>query len=249
MSLKSPIKVLNSKEARSYPVQQKTTAGITTGWLVLFAILLTGCTGTHTLYSKTLVKPIQPTTEIKVLYLDNKLTGSGNRPIGALQAVGYDDLPELLRERVPMVFSMNGLQATYAALEKMNFGQNEAMETVKWAATRSGIKPPLLVIQVVNGSILSDRQNGSSTVTLNMHANLFDGGIKTRQWTGQFQNTLSLSLLGRVGFDNEFADNMLKIILEQMSEDGIIKLSENKAVIPSQAGDPQMQQNTPVVGH
>jgi hypothetical protein len=65
-----------------------------------------------------------------------------------------------------------------------------------------------------------------------MQANLIDPRTKLRQWTGQFRNTFVAPPAGKNGFDNEFVDNLLKTVLEQMSRDGIIALAEHKAVIP-----------------
>ncbi len=210
------------------------TKSFATACLVFIVALLSGCVGTNTLYSNVFIKPSQPITEIKVLYLENKMVGKGNTPSSDLATIGYNDLPELLKERVPLVFGMNNLRTSYATVEKRNFGQQEAIEAAKWT-TSVNSKPPLLVIQVVNGTIAT-ANNGNTTIQLNMHANLFEGSANARLWTGQFRNTLYISLLGRIGFDNAFADSMLKTILEQMAKDGIIKLPDNKAVIPLQEG-------------
>lgn len=200
-------------------------------WVTLLALLLAGCAGTSTQYSNALVKPAQPITNVRVLYLDNKQSGRRDNPADILTAIGYNDLPVLLQERVAIVFALNNLQAAYATVAKGKPGSAAALETIKWPPAVSNA--PLLVIQVINGSILSNPQYGSSTVYLNLHANLFDSTARERQWTGQFKNTLAISRLGRVGFDAEFTDEMLKTILEQMSKDGVIKLPDNKATIPA----------------
>lgn len=196
----------------------------------LFTTLLaTGCAGTSTLYSNTFVKPAQTVTDIKILYLENKLVGKRGGSV-SLAAIGYNDLPELLKERAPVVFNLNGISADYATIQKADFGQKEALNTVRWSKTGNA-NSPLLVIQIVDGSAMT--YQGSTTYYLNMHANLFDSSTQTRQWTGQFRNTLSKALLGRIGFDNDFVDKMLKSVLEQMAKDGIVKLHGEKAIIPA----------------
>lgn len=197
---------------------------------ILILVLITGCTGTSTLYSKTFVRPSKAVTEINFLYIENKLQDRHGRSNTALTKVGYTDLPELLNERVPIIFKMNGITTDYAAIEKVNFGLKQKINAIKWSKLKNP-KTGLLVVQVSNGYISTT--SGNSTVVLNMHANLFSGTPRKRLWTGQFRNRLAKAPLGTIGFDNEFVDNLLKTILEQMSKDGIIILPDNNAVIPS----------------
>jgi hypothetical protein len=67
-----------------------------------------------------------------------------------------------------------------------------------------------------------------------MNATLFESKSNLRLWTGQFQNMLSIAALGGAVFDNGFADNMLKIILDQMAQDGIVKLKGDRATVPGE---------------
>ncbi len=194
-------------------------------------VFLSGCVGTSTLYSNVFVKPSQPPTEIRVLYLENQLVTSSSDTDLAIAALGYNDLPELLKERVPIVFGMNKISTAYATIPRSNYGQKEAIEAVKWAR-KAGSNPPLLIIQVVEGTVQTSNQYSNITVRLKMHANLFESNATTRIWTGQFQNTLSKALLGRIGFDNEFVDKLLGVVLEQMASDGIIALPGGKPLIP-----------------
>ncbi len=48
----------------------------------------------------------------------------------------------------------------------------------------------------------------------------------------QFQNSLAKTPLAFAKFDNEYVDNLLKMVLDHMSNDGIIKLKGKKAIIP-----------------
>lgn len=199
--------------------------------LIGVAIFLSGCARTSTLYSNTFIKPSQPINELKVLYLENKLTFSNSNTPANFSDIGYTDLPELFRERVPIVFGLNGLGNEYATFQKRDFGQREAINAVKW--TKHGdAYIPLLTIQVVDGSIVSGSKT-PTTITLNLHANLIDPKNNNRLWTGQFKNAFTKPPVGRTGFDNEFTDYLLKTILEQMAKDGIILLKEGKATMPS----------------
>lgn len=143
--------------------------------------------------------------------------------------IGYTDLPELLRERVPIVFALNNIGSEYATFKSKGFGQKEAVESIKWASVTPDAM--LLTLQILDGQVVSGSHTPRTT-TLNMQANLIDPRTQLRQWTGQFRNTFVAPPAGKNGFDNEFVDKLLKTVLEQMSRDGIIALAENKAMIP-----------------
>ena len=128
-----------------------------------------------------------------------------------------------------MVFALNNIGSDYATFKTQAFGHKEAMESVKW--TRDNPGAMLLTLQILDGQVVSGTHTPRTT-TLNMQANLLDPATKLRQWTGQFRNTFVAPPAGKNGFDNEFVDNLLKTVLEQMSQDGIISLTEHKAVIP-----------------
>lgn len=207
---------------------------------LLITILLGGCAGTSTLYANTFAKPAQPLTDLKVLYLENKLITKIGEKSESLAAIGYNDLPELFRERVPVVLGMNGISAEYASIPRVDFGRRQAIEAVRWSMGREN--SALLVIQVVDGSMITSR--GNTTYYLNMHANLYDMSSSVRKWTGQFKNTLGGSILYRVKFDNEFVDEALKTVLEQMANDGFVKLKEGKALIPKNKASASEQKDT-----
>ena len=103
------------------------------------------------------------------------------------------------------------------------------MESIKWASGTP--EAMLLTLQIIDGQVVSGSHTPRTT-TLNMQANLIDSKTKLRQWTGQFRNTFVAPPAGKNGFNNEFVDNLLKTVLEQMSRDGIIALAEHNAVIP-----------------
>ena len=105
----------------------------------------------------------------------------------------------------------------------------EAMESIKWANDNPGAM--LLTLQILNGQVVSETRT-PRTITLNMQANLIDPATKLRQWTGQFRNTFVAPPAGKNGLGNEFVDNLIKIVLEQMSQGGIIALAEHKTMIP-----------------
>lgn len=212
-------------------------------WFIAgFILILSGCTGTSVLYSNVFDKSIQPSSEFRVLYLENRLTSSHD-PKGVngqnrmLASVGYDDLGQLFHERAPIVFSLNGLSAQVEIIKKADFGKQEEQKLTLWAQ-KNGKTIPVLVLQIVGGSAITNTQYGNSTIYLNMHANLFNPATKKRIWTGQFQNTLSLAMLGKIGFDNKFVDNMLKQILDQMAKDKVINLPKGEAVVPATDNNP-----------
>lgn len=105
----------------------------------------------------------------------------------------------------------------------------EAIESIKWANDNPGAM--LLTLQILNGQVVSETRT-PRTITLNMQANLIDPATKLRQCTGQFRNTFVAPPAGKNGLGNEFVDNLIKIVLEQMSQDGIIALAEHKTTIP-----------------
>lgn len=198
---------------------------------VFFSILLAGCAHTSTLYSNTFMRPSQPVSEMKVLYLENTLTSAGTGAAADFSAYGYNDLPELLRERISVVFKLNNIHADYATFRKQYFGQQQAIDSIKWASTDNPYSP-LLIIEIVGGSVVSG-QRTPTTITLNMNANLIDAKTKLRMWTGQFASRFMQPPVTHVGFDNKSTDSLLKIILEQMDKDGIISLRGGQVVMPA----------------
>lgn len=213
------------------------TAYISRSLLMLALLFLAACTGTSTLYSKTLVKPTQTITDLRVLYVENKLvTNKLERNVDfgknrALASIGYDDLPELLKERAPIVFGLNGVTTSYATTNKVANSNADLFTSIQWSDNTKA-NSPLLVIQVVDGSM--QKYQSTTNFYLNMNATLFESKSNLRLWTGQFQNMLSIAALGGAVFDNGFADNMLKIILDQMAQDGIVKLKGGRAVVPDE---------------
>jgi len=199
------------------------------GLFVVLVLSLQGCARTSTLYSNTFVKPTTQVTKLNVIYIESNLVSKTSKSSVQLYDIGYTDLPELLRERVPIVFALNNIGSEYATFKSQGFGQNEAMESIKWASGNSGAM--LLTLQILDGQVVSGSHTPRTT-TLNMQANLIDPRTKLRQWTGQFRNTFVAPPAGKNGFDNAFVDNLLKTVLEQMSRDGIIALAEHNAAIP-----------------
>lgn len=198
-------------------------------FVTVLLLSLQGCAGTSTLYSNTFVKPATQITKLNVLYIESNLVSKSSKTGMQFYDIGYTDLPELLRERVPIVFAVNNIGSEYATFKSQGFGQKEAMESIKWASGTPDAM--LLTLQVLDGNVVSGSHTPRTT-TLNMQANLIDPKTTLRQWTGQFRNTFVAPPVGKNGFDNGFVDNLLKTVLEQMSRDGIIALVEHKAVLP-----------------
>lgn len=208
---------------------------------IAILLLLVGCTGTATRYSNVFDKTAQPVNELQVLYLENKLSSSRNstspKEITVLEAIGYNDLSYQIHERVPLVFNLNGLAVEVDTIKRSDFGNREEEKIL--ALARKNDKPiPLLVLQIVSGQTVTNQQ-GTTMVYLNLHANLISSETKQRIWTGQFQSTLGIGLLGKEVFDNHFVDNMLKQILEQMAKDKMIVLPKGKVVLPEKNLSPQ----------
>lgn len=199
------------------------------GILVVVLFSMQGCASTATLYSNTFIKPVKHVNKLNVMYIESNLVSRTSKTSTQLYDIGYTDLPELLRERIPIVFALNNIGSDYATFKTQGFGHKEAMESIKWANDNPGAM--LLTLQILNGQVVSGTRTPRTT-TLNMQANLIDPTTKLRQWTGQFRNTFVAPPAGKNGFDNEFVDNLIKTVLEQMSQDGIIALAEHRAAIP-----------------
>jgi len=207
-----------------------------------FLLLLTGCTGTTTRYSNVFDKSAEPSSAFRLLYLENKLSSTqeqGNPQTKKLLAsIGYNDLGYLLAERAPIVFNLNGLAIEVETMQKNELGQTAGQKMITWAK-KNGKTAPVLVLQIVGGHSVTDTQRGYTIISLNLHANLYNPNTWQRIWTGQFENTLSIAMLGKIGFDNQFVDDLLKQILLQMSKDKLVVIPKGGVVMPSYAAKPK----------
>jgi hypothetical protein len=78
-----------------------------------------------------------------------------------------------------------------------------------------------------------NERTGREIIFLISQANLLDFKSRRRLWTGKFENVVNKTSPTRaIGFDTAFADQMLKVILEQLSKDGMILLPDNVVKIP-----------------
>lgn len=204
--------------------------------LGICAVLLSaGCTttGTSLISSSVLVKPTQSIKEMQVLYLENTLQSSDGMSGWMLETYGYVNLPERFRERVPIVLEMNNIVSDYSTSKKADFNREKAAQYIpKWTKTNN--PPSLLIMQAVDGS------RSGMTFFLNIQVSLFstsDTAAPVRLWVGQFSNTLNKKVVDSKIcldiFDNEFVDQMLKTILDQMAKDGILALPGKTATIPT----------------
>lgn len=200
--------------------------------VVVLLLFLAGCATSSTKYSNTFIKPSKALNEMKVLYLNHSFFDPSTKTPANLSDIAYADLPELLRERVLKVFALNKIASEYATLKKQDFGQERQVQAIQWSSTGNATSA-LLVIEVTDiYSIIGSRTPRTYFVTTS--ANLFGSDKVSRIWTGQFENRFMQPPIGHVGFDNESADRLLKIILEQMMKDGIVELEGGKVVLPKQ---------------
>ncbi|MHB9119822.1 MAG: hypothetical protein ACYC2R_16360 [Burkholderiales bacterium] len=200
------------------------------GLLAAIPFFLIGCASTSTLYSNTFVKPTSQISKINVLYIENSLRSKGAKSAYEFYDIGYTDLPELFRERVPIVLGLNNIHAEYATFKRSDFGLAREEESIKWANSVPGTM--ILSLQVIGGNVMSSSSMPRAT-TLNFQANLIDPKTKLRQWTGQFEIRFVEPPVGKNGFDNASVDNLLKNVLEQLAKDKIVTLANNQVVIPS----------------
>lgn len=199
-------------------------------------VLLTAC-GSDPIAiqsAKAFVKPEQTYSELKLLYLDKKPTWVSGRidPTLSLQMLGYSKLPALLEKRVPVVFGMNGIKAEYASVPANSFGRTEAAQAARWSQS-GGTNTPILVIGTVDGSSWdTSKYNGNQMMFVTMQADLLDFKTRQRLWTAKFENAVTIAASGRQGFNQEYVDQMLKVVLEQLAKDGMIQLPDNTAKVP-----------------
>ncbi|HXU93599.1 MAG TPA: hypothetical protein VFP33_08085 [Gallionella sp.] len=200
--------------------------------IALLLLALAGCSTSSTKYSNSFIKPSKPINEMKVLYLEHSFFDPATRRPADLSLIAYADIPELLRERAVKVFRLNKIASEYATLKKQDFGQEQQIQAIKWSSSDNA-SSALLVIEVTNVYWIRG-QRTPLTYFITTNANLFGTNGSSRIWTGQFENRFMQPPVGHVGFDNESADRLLKMILEQMEKDGIIELAGGKALLPKQ---------------
>lgn len=201
---------------------------------IFFLLLLTGCTGTTLRYSNVFDKSAKPNSEFRLLYLENNLSSTQDpgspQTNRVLASIGYNDLSYLLAERAPIIFNLNGLNIEVETMKRTELGQTETKKMITWAQ-KDGKSTPVLVLQIVSGSSVTQR--GSTVIYLNLHANLYNPKTWTRIWTGQFENTLAIGGFSTTGFDNQFVDGILKQMLMQLSKDKLVVIPKGEVIMPS----------------
>ncbi len=197
---------------------------------VFLLVFLAGCASSSIKYSNTFIRPSNGINEMRVLYLNHSFVDPNTKSPADLSEIAYADLPELLRERVLKVFGLNQITSEYVTLKKQDFGQAQQFQTIQWSSSgKEG--SALLVVEITNiYSVIGSRTPRTYFVTTS--ANLYSAKGMSRIWTGQFENRFMQPPIGHVGFDNDSADHLLKLILEQMAKDGVVALAGGKALLP-----------------
>jgi hypothetical protein len=156
-----------------------------------------------------------------------KHTAPGARdPINNVIAkFGYFDLGPQLAEHGPRIFSANGMEAKFHHPP----GGSDIIQRSKLASP--------LVLQFTQGRI-SSQGPVVRTVSLLLVATLYDQRLgKQRVWTGQFRIHLghdpALGVGKTTSVDQQFVEDLLVIVLEQMSKDQVVALKGSKVVRPS----------------
>lgn len=185
---------------------------------ILSVLLLAGCVGSSIRYSNVLAKPEEKFKGFNVIYLENDLIAK-NHNTASIVSIGYNDLPELMRERVPIIMQEYDLVGECESVKKVYFSDEIKAKAVKWSKANPA-NLPLLIIQVTGGTAL--RYQASTAFYLDTQASLFNANQFSRIWTAQLSTNLGISPLVRDGFDNKYVDQLLRTIFKQMKDDGLL---------------------------
>jgi hypothetical protein len=201
-------------------VQKKGAGNLGIFFLCSLVLLISGCAATSALQSRTLEKPAAPVRSMVLIYaeadfVDKRVRDPVPREQTTFGKVGYYDIPKLLAERAPLVFSVNGLSAS-----KILTTDTASLSGFLEKAAKDFPDLPILVVQLVGGTV----SYGTST---NLHfrqqVNLYRSQPSLgKLWTGDFSISVGYSSLMTIGFDQENVDRMLVTILRQLATDGII---------------------------
>jgi hypothetical protein len=203
-------------------------------FLLIALFLLSGCTGTAVTNSVVLDRSAKPVSEVRLLYIENQLTGI-NEKNSIVNQIEYPKLGALLQERAPIVFNLNKIPVEVIAVKPNDLIGAEA-KRIQWKSHPDRALP-LLELQVLRGRTLTNAQ-GVTTVDLEMQATLHavtndvPGAPMQRVWVGKFETSLGAGL-GTVVFSAQFVDEMLMGILESMADAKMVNLPSGKALIPN----------------
>ena len=198
---------------------------------VTMLLFLSACSGITTVKNAQIHTPLDSKlTTIRVLYQVNNLSSTTpNAKTGTkdIAYTGYDDLPKILSERVPLVFELNHISAIYEQTNNAFFTLQTGSKNKAWNES----KAPILDFQAMNGHESFNNYGGS--VVINMPIRLHDALDKNTYWDGSLENIVYYGGFGLSGhIDAKYVDNMLKVLLQQMAKDNIIYLPNNVAKLP-----------------
>jgi hypothetical protein len=200
--------------------------------LAISAFLLSAC-GTTPVAVGLIEKPAQPTTAVRVLYIESRLS-TGNDILSptasnTLYRLGYFDIGEKIKNLAPGMLVKRGISADAATMREEVFVGGGYREL---KANYSDGKPfRVLILHFTKGQ--STNYGGAGAV-LNLQAAFRDVQNNKLYWKGEYRNSVKQSLFGSVIFDDKFVGEMLNQVFSDMEKFELIPVAKPGQPLNSQ---------------
>jgi hypothetical protein len=201
---------------------------VAAGLALASTLLLTAC-GITPLAEELVEKPSQPTTAVRVLYIDSRL-GAGKEGLSAeavstLDRVDYFTLGEKIKRLAPEILAKRGLWADALSMKEEVFVKNGYKKVTSNYSAKKPLR--LLFIYFKNGP---NTDYEALNAGLNLQVLFRDMKTNTLYWKGEYRYPLKQLPFGGPNLDDKFVKDMLQQIFADMEKSDLLPpATTNKA--------------------
>lgn len=179
--------------------------------------------------------PTQPTTAIRVVYVDSRLsTGKDTLSPSAssvLYRVGYFDVGEKIKNLAPEILSKRDLLADAITMKEEVFIGGGFKEAKTGYKSKEPLR--LLILYFKRGQTIN---YGGPYADLTFQAYFKDAQTNKLYWKGEYQSTVRMTPFGGTKFDDKFVSEMLdQVFLDMEKAKMLPALKSAQLIIPPDA--------------
>lgn len=189
--------------------------------LALASTLFLSACGITPLADELVEKPSQPTTAVRVLYIDSRL-GAGKEGLSAeavstLDRVDYFTLGEKIKRLAPEILAKRGLWSDALSMKEEVFVKSGYK---KVTSNYTGKKPLRLLFIYFKGG--KDTDYDALNAGLNLQVLFRDMKTNTLYWKGEYRYPLKQLPFGGPNLDDKFVKDMLQQIFTDMEKSDLL---------------------------